>query len=134
MSIIMETTQITIGQVLAFLDVESTSGIQDWGQLSEVEKEFLNQMRQRLGSIKAHNTAEGIIRSLPRSSCKDGSYIDGNRDFFLSCLIVRHNEAQEVSDNRGFFNHMNSCCKCFEIFAEVLREYFFQFHILADCK
>ena len=129
----METTQMTIGQALAFLDVEKTNGIRDWPQLSSVEKAFLFQLRQRLGSIGGCKAAEKIIQSLPESSCNDWSCIDGNRDFFLSCLIMRHNnEAQEPLSNQRFFKHLNSCCRCFEIFARELREYFYQYRILTD--
>jgi len=127
----MAAKQLTIGQALAFLDVENARGIQQWKQLSEVEMETLNQLRQRLGAIKSNRAAGKIIKSLPKSACSADAYIGDNWDFFLSCLILRASEAQEVSDNE-FFGHMNSCCKCFEIFAEILREYFRQYRVLAD--
>jgi hypothetical protein len=133
---ILNKSGLTLGQLLAFLvaDNKGKNSIA-WQQLSVTEKELLNSIFQRIEQIKSNNKVADIFGNLPLHQCKTKTaYLHDNEDFFLALFSFDSSDNNKYISKHCFrlSKHLNDCYRCFEIFSNVMRDYYFKFQDLSQ--
>jgi hypothetical protein len=118
------TTNATLGKALAFIrnihemDVEKLEG------LSIVQKNYITQLHHRFVELSMPETKKSILENIPQHAClSDKPFLNDNKDFFISFLLLGPDDDNEEI-HKDLLKHLNDCHWCFEIFTQVLRDYF----------
>jgi len=114
----MEKTTTRMGWALAHLQ---TGQNRISLTLSESENVYLTHMKERHRQLHSDGQLIKILDRLPGQPCFIGQpFLEGNEDFFIALFSeVKHDEACI-----RLYKHMNDCYACFEIFSQVLRDYY----------
>ena len=114
----MKTQKPTLGWALAHLQTEKK---QASAQFSDADKDYLHKILSRYDSMKNNGSLNEALRALPTHSCSfDDLFVQNNEDFFIALFSnTKHDEACI-----RLYKHMNDCYPCFEIFSQVLRDYY----------
>lgn len=115
----MRAKQLSLGQAMAYLDKNQTGA---WQDLSESKIIYLDDLSGRLQEIEKEKKAVKIIATRGQANCDSRSTIEGDEDFFLSCLVIGHN-GDKSGEVEKFIRHLNSCYKCFQVYSEVIGDY-----------
>ena len=121
-------TKYTLGQILAYLYTERSDKNPDHTfKLSTEETEQLDSMRQRFEKISFGENFFNILTCLPNNQCNgEIAHLQSNEDVFFAILSLGLKNGDCSKDCKQLFNHLNSCFRCFEIFSDVMRDFYFK--------
>jgi hypothetical protein len=126
----MRARELTLGRALAYLEAERTNGKSfDAQGLAPAEKSYLNVLRERVQTMRSHDSVDEVLQALPEQCCRtETPYLAANDDFFLACFIFPcQSDGGDGSDGgERLFKHLNDCFRCFEEFCLVMLEYYHQ--------
>lgn len=117
-----------LGRALAFLEFELAGGQIAQTNISEKAFEDLSSFRKRLQELKIPATVEKIFSDKPLAACQtDKSFLQGSNDFLLAfVLLIKPDESLLQKYCEWMTSHLNDCFWCFEVYSEVMRDYFAQ--------
>ena len=121
---------MTLGSAIAFLSLE---GLSDDSVLTQSEKDYLKALKERYAQLDDGRGIEKIYQNIPRHSCiSTECFLDDNTDFFISYVLL--SEKQNNNDRKlsSLFKHLNDCFGCFEVYTEVMRNYYFTLNVLLE--
>ncbi len=127
-SLEIRSSAMTLGQALGFLKAEHDAEYsQDWHELSESERNYQELLRKRLKSIRANEKALEIFAGIPGEQCsRVKPHFADNEDFFLALFFINPQNGHCLRLSK----HLNKCLSCFEIFSQVMRDYYQEYHEL----
>ena len=117
--------ELKLGQALAYLHTEMASEEVHDKPLFFHHEAYVRNLYQNLTSLKKHDNISGIFESIPRSCCSPSKpFLSNNEDFFLAYtfLMSRPENMKKYSSN--IMRHLNSCIWCFDIFCQVMQDYY----------
>ena len=122
----MEKYSTKLGWALAHLQAK---GIRSAADQSGPDRDYLNHMQARYRELSHNGKSTVIVRQLPACPCLiDKPFLENNEDFFIT--LFSDIEHEEVCAR--LYKHMNDCYPCFEIFSQVLRDYYQQGETLQE--
>jgi hypothetical protein len=114
----MSTNESKLGWALAHLESEQLS---QSTQLNETDRCYLDQLVQRLDDLKKNGRVATVLTKIPAQSClHNHPFLENNDDFFIAFFTSSKQENACIN----LFKHLNDCFHCFEIFSQVLRDYY----------
>lgn len=114
----MNRTALKLGWILALLEVEDDKNHQPLPETESNQKEL---MRKRMLAMQSGDEARNISDSIPHTTCPmEHPFFSGNEDFFLNLFLNHHKDPVCTK----LTAHLNKCYSCFEIFTQVLRDYY----------
>jgi hypothetical protein len=116
----MEKNEARLGWALAHLQTgQSGTSL----TVSGPESGYLTHIQERYRQLHSDGQLLKILDRLPGQPCLiDRPFLEGNEDFFIALFSnTKHDEACI-----RLYKHMNDCYPCFEIFSQVLRDYYQQ--------
>ena len=121
--IITEHSSMELGQALAYIrNVLNFSGDELEG-LSAQQRTYITNVHHRFVELSS-NRQDDVYTKIPHCSCpSDKPFLTENMDFFISFLLIGIDEADEKSHAK-LTKHLNDCFWCFELFTDVVRDYF----------
>ena len=124
----MEQSTARLGWALAHLQTEKNLSAL---QVSEADSDYLRYMRERYRQLSRDGKLIAVLEKLPDRPClMNHPFLEGNEDFFIALFSkTKHDEACI-----RLYKHMNDCYRCFEIFSQVLRDYYRQGEALHAVK
>ena len=117
----MDHQNIKLGKTLAHLRLvdefaDDTNFIRKFDNKNE-----LADFRNRLKDLTSSPDRNLIIKNLDHSECSfEAPLLKDNSDLFL--LLLFQKEIPELCSNLG--KHLNDCYHCFQIFSEVMQDYY----------
>jgi|GEM_PF-2203424 len=114
--------ELTLGQALAYLEIELMGRkAQPAEPFAPSENIFLQNLRSRLQNMQ-HSHAELLLSTdVPKHECHSATpYLADNSDFFLAHILIRKGN----SGPEPPFKHLNDCFNCFEIYCQVMQDYY----------
>ncbi len=122
----MRTQKVSLGWALAHLQAEKK--VQS-AQVSEADKDYLHKILKRYYLMKDNGRLHEALEELPTHTCSlDHPFLQNNEDFFIALFSdTKHDEACI-----RLYKHMNDCYRCFEIFSQILRDYYHHGEELTD--
>jgi hypothetical protein len=91
------------------------------------DKEELSEFRNRLIDLTTSPDRNLIIHKLDHSECTfEAPVLKDNSDLFL--LLLFQKEIPELCSNLG--KHLNDCYQCFQIFSQVMQDYYQEYQNL----
>ncbi len=122
----MEATHTKLGWALAHLQAERTTTS---SQLTPSEQDYLEHMKDRFKLLNGNGKMVSLLENLPDRTCLiNQPFLADNEDFFIALFSdTKHDEACI-----RLYKHMNDCYPCFEIFSQVLRDYYRQGEVLKE--
>ena len=123
----MEQKYINLGHSLAHLRLVDEFA-QDQNFLRKFEgKEELSEFRSRLKDLTAGSDRNLIINALDHQECTlEAPFLKDNSDIFLLLLFQKENP--QLCANLG--KHLNDCYQCFQIFTQVMQDYYQEYQNL----
>ena len=119
-----------IGQILAYLEAETTVNEL---QLSVTEKNFFQSMHQRLHEMNIDNSSCNNWMKIPEHECQtEKSFLEDNNEFFLSLFLNAQKQVNFDQNCLQLSKHLNNCYSCFEVFCQVMRDYYYKSQELAQ--
>ena len=116
----MNKTGLRLGWILALL--EQSDDI-NHPPLSQEQRRHIERMRAQFLDVSSGAEGQRSSNNIPRSTCPvDTPFLSGNEDFFLGVFLNQHKDPVCLD----LAVHMNRCYACFEIFCQVLRDYYNQ--------
>jgi hypothetical protein len=115
-------SEISLGQALAYVKAmcgEATP----MGEklLSDSAQNYINSLCSFRNDLNNDQSIQGIFAGIPEYTCQSSkSFLTDNFKFFIVLLILR---SENYSCER-LIKHLNSCYNCFDVFCQVLRDYF----------
>ena len=124
----MKTQKPSLGWALAHLQTERKV---ESAQFSEADKNYLHKIVSRYDSMKNNGSFYEALEALPTHTCSfDHLFLQNNEDFFIALFSnTKHDEACI-----RLYKHMNDCYPCFEVFSQVLRDYYLQGEVLNSSR
>ena len=114
----MKSNEPTLGWALAHLQAEKTI---EHPPLSEADKSYLDHMIRRIDFLKADGRLLSVLETVPAQSCLyNHPFLESNQDFFIALF----SNAKQEETCIKLYHHLNDCYHCFEIFSQVLRDYY----------
>ena len=108
----------TLGWALAHLPT-GTNGIST--NFAPDQRNYLVQMVDRLKMLSSDGQRTSILDSIPERGCTSTKpFLEHNDDYFI--LLFSNNRHDQACIS--LYNHLNNCYHCFEIFSQVLRDYY----------
>lgn len=117
----MDNRQIKLGKALAHLRlVDEFADDTDFIQKFD-DKEKLANFRNRLNDLISSPERNLIIKKLDYNECSfEAPFLRDNSDLFL--LLLFYQDIPELCTNLG--KHLNDCYHCFQIFSQVMQDYY----------
>lgn len=117
----MDQEHINLGKSLAHLRLVDEFA-EDTDFISKFEdKTELSQYRNRLNYLSASPDRNLIIEKLDQNECSfEAPFLKDNSDLFL--LLLFQKEIPQLCTNLG--KHLNDCYQCFQIFSQVMQDYY----------
>ena len=114
----MKTQKPSLGWALAHLQTEKKVAV---AEFSEADKDYLDKILNRYDSMKNNGSLNKALEALPTHTCSFSHlFLQNNEDFFIALFSnTKHDEACI-----RLYKHMNDCYPCFEVFSQVLRDYY----------
>ena len=120
----MSELRFSFGQALAILKFEHSSGRSTQIDLSVENTERLKNLREHVKNFQA-SSLESILQKCPTSSCQTESpFLQENEDFFIALVMFKIRDEQNGKHCNPLMEHLNDCFRCFEVYSEVMREYY----------
>jgi hypothetical protein len=122
----MKSNEPTLGWALAHLQAEQTI---EHPPMSATDKNYLEPMIRRFEFLKADGRLSSVLKTVPAQSCLyNHPFLENNEDFYIALFS---NTKQEETCIK-LYQHLNDCYHCFEIFSQVLRDYYYCGEELSD--
>jgi hypothetical protein len=122
----MNNSDLKLGWILALLEIGDDN---DYPSLSESESSQVELMRKRITNISSEDEAKYISDNIPNTTCPmENPFFSGNEDLFLDLFLNHHRDPV----CHRLTSHLNSCFACFEIFTQVLRDYYHKMEELVN--
>lgn len=108
----------SLGWALAHLQAEGKGPAPS---AADADNVLLAKMKERYRQLSSNGQLKAVLESLPEQSClSEKPFLESNEDFFIVLFSdIKHEEACIK-----LYTHMNDCFSCFEIFSQVLRDYY----------
>jgi len=120
----MKKDTLTLGRAIACLKFEEQIDHHNFNQ-SFQDDDFLNSLRLRAASLENDKFKSANVDGIPENGCYlDQLYLDNNPDFFLNLFLNGPQNGVCVK----LTQHLNNCFGCFQVFTEVIRDYYQQSH------
>ncbi len=118
--------RLTLGKALAYIETEMMAKIpQNAPPLAPSDNLLLQNLKNRLQNIEHSHSVLHIVSDVPKHQCSWATpYLADNSDFFLAHLIVRNANCWHGLNLEQQFKHLNKCFNCFEIYCQVLQDYY----------
>ena len=114
----MKSNAPTLGWAIAHLQTEQISQDQP---LSDPAKTYLDHMIRRFDFLKTDGRLSSILETVPVKACIfNHPFLENNEDFFIALFSDTKQEETCIK----LYQHLNDCYHCFEIFSQVLRDYY----------
>ena len=115
-------SEISLGQALAYVKAMNGETPPGGGKLlSDSAQSYINNLCRFRNDLNDDQLINGIFAAIPEYTCQSSkSFLTNNFKFFIALLIIR---SENYSCER-LIKHLNSCYSCFDIFCQVLRDYF----------
>ena len=108
----------TLGWALAHLQ---TPNNEIFTQFTPGNRSYLEKMINRLKILNSDGRLTAILNSLPERGCNSNTpFLENNDDYFIA--LFSNTKYDKACIN--LYNHLNNCYHCFEIFSQVLRDYY----------
>jgi hypothetical protein len=121
---------MTFGSALAFVSCE---GMSDDSVLTQSEKDYLKTLRERYIQLDDRKRIEKIYKNIPRNRCvSQKCFLDDNIDFFISYVLLSEKHYSSDRKFSSLFKHLNDCYGCFEVYTEVIRNYYYTLNDLLE--
>ena len=121
----MNGKEMGIGAALAYIKSTKDAKEINGKRISEQDFEYIRSLRNRFDYLAARGNEEKIFQSIPENRCEcTNQFLSGNVDFFLSFVLLDDDLKLEKFSPR-FIKHLNNCFWCFDIFTNVMREYYY---------
>jgi len=118
----------TFGQALAYLEFEEKNGEPYSGSLlAEHELDCLTELKKRMQQLRQHKNNNEILGEIPDKMCQsEQTFLQDNIDFFLVLLFFQAQTKNRNDKCLKISTHLNTCYRCFEIFSQVMRNYYYK--------
>jgi hypothetical protein len=114
----MTEVKLPLGWALAHLQ---TAQNEKNAQFAPNQRSYLEHVVNRLKILNSDGQPAAILNSLPERGCTSSApYLENNDDYFIA--LFSNSKYDEACIN--LYNHLNNCYHCFEIFSQVLRDYY----------
>lgn len=115
-----------LGFALAHLAVEiKTNKVPDRPELNEDQKNSLQTLRDRWQEILSNASVDRIFKAIPAYACQtEKTYLLNNEEFFIAHFLITTEDGKADKYCERLFRHLNDCYTCFELFCEVMRDYY----------
>jgi hypothetical protein len=115
-------SEISLGQALAYVKVMGGEEIpMGGGLLSDSAQNYIKSLCRFRNDLNNDQSIQGIFAAIPEYTCQSSkSFLTNNFKFFITLLILR----SENYSCEKLIKHLNSCYNCFDVFCQVLRDYF----------
>jgi hypothetical protein len=114
----MNEVKPNLGWALAHLQTANTEISR---KIPQDHLNYLEQVTNRLKVLNSDGKLIEILESLPDKGCTvDNPFLENNEDYFIALFS---NTKYDKACIR-LYNHLNNCYHCFEIFSQVLRDYY----------
>jgi hypothetical protein len=108
----------TLGWALAHLQATNN---EIFTQFAQDQRSYLEQIVNRLKILNSDGQMATILTSLPDGGCTSSTpFLENNDDYFIVLFSNTKNDQACIN----LYNHLNNCYHCFEIFSQVLRDYY----------
>lgn len=120
-----EYSTLDLGQALAYVRTVLDINSEETEGLTQQQKSYITFVNDRYIELSS-KPQDNIFATIPRCACNsDRPFLSENMDFFISFLLIGIDEADEKGRSK-LTKHLNDCFWCFELFTDVLRDYFFE--------
>ncbi len=115
-----------LGFALAHLTVEiTTARVSNWPELNEHQKNSLQTLRDRREEIISNASVNRIFKAIPAYACQtEAAYLLNNEEFFIAHFLITNQNSKADKYCERLYRHLNDCYTCFELFCEVMRDYY----------
>jgi hypothetical protein len=131
---LMKESVPSLGKMLAFLCAEKSEN-HTFNSLElplNVKVEFIR-LKERVRDINTNGIVEKIINEIPRLQCSGAQpFLESNIEFFLLFFAMEKDAETKRKLCHQLNIHLNNCYRCFTVFSDVLRSYFFEYSSLMD--
>jgi hypothetical protein len=117
----MDQTHFNLGKSLAHLRiVDEFANDADFIRRFENDRDLIK-FKDRLKDLSTNSEYNLIIEKLDHNECSlDAPFLKDNCDLFL--LLLFRKEIPQLCTNLG--KHLNDCYQCFQIFSQVMQDYY----------
>jgi hypothetical protein len=124
--------EVTLGKLLAYMDVEKRNKtLTPEMELPEHLERSLKDLRERFTTLISQEQKKKEFIKIPQHSCDSSApFLANNEDFFLMMILLYNREEEINGSTDKFIKHLNECYWCFEIYQQVMRDYFHTLQIL----
>ena len=122
-----------LGFALAHLAVEiTTERVSNWPELNEHQKNSLQTLRDRRQEILSNASVDRIFKAIPAYACQtEKTYLLNNEEFFIAHFLITTEDGKADKYCERLSRHLNDCYTCFELFCDVMRDYYSKFRQLS---
>ncbi len=89
--------------------------------LSEEDRAKIEELERKLKSQSTETLWKKVAKGLPNRECKDENEFFAREDICLGLMFHGFKDSDE--DRNRYFQHMNTCFYCFELYSDVMRGY-----------
>jgi hypothetical protein len=119
-----EKNTLELGQALAYVRNVLDVNTDELEGISPQQRSYLSAMQSRFIELSSKKP-DDIFKHIPRCSCNsDFPFLENNLDFFIAFLLIGIDE-NNVEDHAKITKHLNDCFWCFELFTDVVRDFFY---------
>jgi hypothetical protein len=115
-------SEISLGQALAYVKAMGAE-VTPKGKklLSDSAQNYINSLCHFRNDLNNDQSLQRIFAGIPEYTCQSSkSFLTNNFKFFIALLLL-HSENYSCEK---LIKHLNSCYSCFDVFCQVLRDYF----------
>jgi hypothetical protein len=118
----MNNTELSFGQALAYLKViDCNEELTSEGLLPESARDYIKELCRCKNELNDDGLIKKLFTKIPECTCQsEHPYLHDNKEFFIALLIIKsgHYCCEQLT------RHLNNCFNCFDVFCQVLRDYF----------
>ena len=120
----MSELRFFFAEALAILEFEHTSGQSAQIDLSVENTERLKKLREHVNNFQSSGL-DSILQKCPTGPCQTESpFLQENEDFFIALVMFKIRGEQNGKHCNPLIEHLNDCFRCFEVYSEVMRQYY----------
>ena len=119
----MNVASLRLGQAMAILEAELQN--KKAQESYSIDEGYLKDLRHRTEALASDSNAiQNLIQSIPLHTCfSEQPFLAENVDFFLVYFFVLPTKQDITFICERLWKHLNDCYRCFQAYAEVMRDY-----------
>ena len=118
----MNESTLSFGQALAYLKaIDSDQEQTSIKSLPESARNYIHELTGCKSKLNNEGIIKKLLTAIPEYTCQSTDpYLQNNREFFIALLVMKsgHFCCDQLT------RHLNNCFNCFDVFCQVLRDYF----------